>query len=326
VSGPQIDRKCVGEHCEIKDQAQGEITAVVATLNTVDRDADVCLTGSFPLISTVKMSGYGHGVVLDGAAPVGLGTISVEGNKAILRAQYFMSTNAGREAFYTVEGLGDQGEFSFGYLKDVKTAAMTDSWRAKGARRLIAGLTPIEASAVFRAAGVGTGLLSTKCSDCGGNGHGAACSCEDGQFAAMMARSKQLLRDAAISLNKSAPRPLSPEELERRVDVNMARCISAVERPSDWTRATARRWADAADAILGMPRATIKWEIFSRKELGSFDRSEPDVIRLSPRIPAHRIGEAVLHEQTHRFRHLNRLPDTEQLVEQDTLFLLSRLA
>jgi hypothetical protein len=40
---------------------------------------------------------------------------------------------------------------------------MTDEWRQKGARRLIAGLYPIEASPVFVGAGQGTMTLFTKC-------------------------------------------------------------------------------------------------------------------------------------------------------------------
>ena len=42
----------------------------------------------------------------------------------------------------------------------MKTQELTDEWRSKGARRIIAGIQPIEASPVFRGAGVGTGTVA----------------------------------------------------------------------------------------------------------------------------------------------------------------------
>lgn len=150
---------------EIKDAEAGEVTAIVATLGVVDKDGDVLLPGSFPSSAAVKMSGYSHDVVLDGAAPVGKGTISVDGDKAVFRGKFFLSTQRGRESFNMVKELGADGEWSFGYPRGVQTTALTDDWRAKGARRLITGLQPIEASPVFVGAGVGTGTLMTKAAD-----------------------------------------------------------------------------------------------------------------------------------------------------------------
>ncbi len=150
---------------EVKDADAGEVTAIVATLGVVDKDGDVLLPGSFPSSASVKMSGYGHDVVLDGATPVGKGTISVEGDKAIFRGKFFLSTTRGRESFNMVKELGGEGEWSFGYPRAVQTTAMTDEWKTKGARRLITGLRPIEASPVFVGAGVGTGTLMTKAAD-----------------------------------------------------------------------------------------------------------------------------------------------------------------
>lgn len=148
---------------EIKDAAAGEVCAVVATLGCVDKDGDVLLPGSFPKSASVKMSGYSHDVVLDGAAPVGKGVITVEGDKAIFRGKFFMSSERAREAFAVVRELGADGEWSFGFPRAaVKSAPMTDEWKGKGARRLIAGLMPVEASPVFIGAGVGTGTMFTK--------------------------------------------------------------------------------------------------------------------------------------------------------------------
>lgn len=147
---------------EIKNADQGEVAACIATLNCVDKDGDVLLPGSFPKSSSVKMSGYSHDVVMGGAAPVGKGTVTVDGDKAVFQGKFFMSSSRAREAFAIVKELGEDGEWSFGFPRSVKTEPMTEEWSKKGARRLISGLTPVEASPVFVGAGVGTGTLVTK--------------------------------------------------------------------------------------------------------------------------------------------------------------------
>ncbi len=157
----ELETKAFGA-LEIKDAEQGEVTAVVATLGVVDKDGDVLLPGSFPPSASVKMSAYGHDVVMDGAAPVGKGTITVQGDKAVFQGRFFMTTERGREAFRTVKELGADGEWSFGFPRHVKTEELTTEWRGKGARRIIAGLEPMEASPVFRGAGIGTGTLVAK--------------------------------------------------------------------------------------------------------------------------------------------------------------------
>lgn len=147
---------------EIKDAAAGEVQAIVATLGVVDKDGDVLLPGCFPAVSSVKMSGYAHDVVRGGALPTGKGVITVEGDKAIYRGRFFMSSERAREHFAIVRELGEDGEWSFGFPRTAKTAPMTDEWRARGARRLIAQLQPIEVSPVFIGAGQGTGTMWTK--------------------------------------------------------------------------------------------------------------------------------------------------------------------
>lgn len=161
---PELDAKSFGAF-EIKDADAGEVAAIVATLGVVDRDGDVLLPGSFPPSAKVAMSGYAHDVIADSAMPVGKGIITVEGDKAIFRGRFFMSTDRGREAFHTVKELAEDSEWSFGFPKNVKTAPMTAEWRAKGARRLVAGLLPVEASPVFIGAGINTGTLFTKEAD-----------------------------------------------------------------------------------------------------------------------------------------------------------------
>ena len=142
----------------------------------------------------------------------------------------------------------------------------------------------------------------------------------------MKERAQRLLRDAASSLAPHQPRPLSQAELKHRIDRNMAAAITSVQHPSQWTRVTARNWAAAADSLLDMPPVTIRWSIASLAELGSFDRREPHIINISPRISPRDIGRAVLHEEAHRFRHLNQMVDSEPLVEADTRWLMARIA
>jgi len=158
-----LELKSFGSAFEIKDAANGEVAAIVATLGVVDKDGDVLLPGCFPPAASVTLSGYRHDVIKEGAPPAGKGTITVEGDKAIFKGRFFMSSERGREAFALVREMGEDGQWSFGFpTRATKTAPMTDEWRTKGARRVIAGLQPIEASPVFIGAGYGTGTLYTK--------------------------------------------------------------------------------------------------------------------------------------------------------------------
>jgi hypothetical protein len=162
VMGSDLEMKSFGPF-EIKSEDKGEVVAIVATLGVVDKDGDVIQKGAFPPGgANVKLSGYNHDVIVGGAAPVGKGVVTEEGDHAIFRGKFFMSTERGREAFHTTKELGTEGEWSFGFPKAVKTGELSQEWKAKGAKRMIAGLTPIEASPVFVGAGWGTGTLLTK--------------------------------------------------------------------------------------------------------------------------------------------------------------------
>jgi len=147
----------------IKSEDRGEVEAIVATLGVVDKDGDVILPGAVgPLGARVKLSGYDHDVITKGAPPAGKGVITEEGDKLVFRGKFFMSTDHGRNAFHTTKELGEEGEWSFGFPKNVKTAQVTDEWRAKGAKRMIAELKAIEASPVFVGAGWGTQTVAVK--------------------------------------------------------------------------------------------------------------------------------------------------------------------
>ncbi len=167
-----IERKTVNESSvfetkgiegfEITSADRGEVTAIVSTLDHVDRDRDVVLSGAIRDGSVVKLSSYEHNIITEGKAPVGRGVVNVVGNQVVLKAHYFMSTERGRDAFHTVKEMGTDSEWSIGFARQVKTAPMTDEWAAKGAKRLIAGLDLYEASPVFMGANGMTSTVSAK--------------------------------------------------------------------------------------------------------------------------------------------------------------------
>jgi len=165
MSQRDLEMKSFGPF-EVKNEDRGEVVAIVATLGVVDKDGDVILSGAVPAGgSKVKLSGYDHDTVLKSMPPAGKGVITEEGDHLVFRGKFFMSTERGREAFNTTKELGSEGEWSFGFPKATKNATLTDEWRTKGAKRLIAGMEPIEASPVFVGAGWGTQTLLTKAAD-----------------------------------------------------------------------------------------------------------------------------------------------------------------
>src|ERR1044071_4088777 len=108
-AGSVIETKPISDF-EIKDADRGEVVAVVSTMNVVDRDRDVVLGGAIRHGSVVKLSAYGHDVITQDKPPVGRGVVSIEGDRAILTAKYFMSTERGRDAFNTVKEMGADSE------------------------------------------------------------------------------------------------------------------------------------------------------------------------------------------------------------------------
>lgn len=173
-----LEIKAIGP-LEVKDAEKGEVTAVVSTFNVVDRQGDVVLPGAVRDGAKVKLSHYSHSTPLYGEAPVGKGTIRVDGERAVLHGKFFLSTERGREAFHTMRELGNDTEWSVGFRRDVKTAELTKEWKAKGARRLIAGMDILEASPVFMGANPYTATVSVKCEGCGKPLEDeVSCSCE----------------------------------------------------------------------------------------------------------------------------------------------------
>lgn len=158
---------------EIKDADKGEVEAIIATTETVDRDHEVILKGAIPDGAKVKLSGYGHGAMF-GEMPVGKGTLHNDGSKVIFRGKFFISTPRGREAFDTLKEFGSDQEWSFGFrVLDAENAS--EEWLKQGAFRVLKKLEPFEVSPVLLGAGIGTRTIKIKCDGCGSDHEGETC-------------------------------------------------------------------------------------------------------------------------------------------------------
>lgn len=142
---------------EIKNPDLGEVTAVFATLNTIDSDGDVTLPGAFEEGAPVRISAYGH-QSWQGALPVGKGRIRTVGNDAILDGQFFMNTAHGRDTFEVVKQLGPQQEWSYGYDPVEFHFGEHEGKQV----RFLAKQKVHEVSPVLVGAGVGTRVLAAK--------------------------------------------------------------------------------------------------------------------------------------------------------------------
>lgn len=139
------------------DEAQGIVRAVFATLNVIDHDGDVTLPGAFKQGQAVRISAFEHGS-WGGLLPVGRGTISEEGDEAIVEAQFFMNTDHGRNTFHTVKGLGDLAEWSYGYETIESEAGQLGGQDV----RFLKEQNVIEVSPVLLGAGIDTRTLDAK--------------------------------------------------------------------------------------------------------------------------------------------------------------------
>lgn len=145
---------------QVKDAEKGIVECVFAVLNVKDHDNDVTLPGAFEDGAAVRISAYGHSSWM-GELPVGRGVIRIEGDKAILDGQFFLSTTHGRDTFQTVKEMGDLQEWSYGY-EVLETGEVTEELRQRGVYRVLKKLKVHEVSPVLIGAGIGTETLSVK--------------------------------------------------------------------------------------------------------------------------------------------------------------------
>lgn len=138
------------------NEATGEIRAVFATLDVIDRDGDVLLPKSIGT-QRVRLSSYGH-QSWAGAMPIGKGEAVEQGNEAIFAGRVFLDMPHAKEQFDLVRNMGDLQEWSFS-LQDV----VSDNVQRDGKSvRMIKSVRVHEVSPVFAGAGLHTRLLHAK--------------------------------------------------------------------------------------------------------------------------------------------------------------------
>lgn len=200
---------------EIKDEATGEVEAIFATLDVVDRDKEVIRPTAIKNGSKVKMSSYGHdtvGFFTAGAMPVGKGAVYVEGDKAVFRGKVFMSTDRGRETLAVLKEMGRDQEWSFGFHV-LGSEAPDDEWKKKGAELILTKLHVFEVSPVILGAGIGTQTVTAKEADEEAAAEAARLAAETEARAAAEAETKRLA--AAAEADRRALEAAATAEFER---------------------------------------------------------------------------------------------------------------
>jgi hypothetical protein len=143
----------------VKDADKGEVEAVFSTFNVVDKDGDVTLPDAIKDGAEVVISAYGHQSHF-GALPVGKGVIVNDGERALMKGNFFLDTSAGRDTFTTVKHLGPLGEWSYS-LNSVQSHYGTFDDQEV---RFLESIFVKEVSPVLMGAGVGTQTLGVKSS------------------------------------------------------------------------------------------------------------------------------------------------------------------
>lgn len=143
---------------EIKSAARGEVSAVFATFNVIDKDGDVTFPGAFTEGQEVLISHYAH-KFWQGALPVGTGRIRTTKAEAILDGQFFMNTTAGRDNFEVVKAMGGRQEWSYGFDVLNPPEVVTFAGRKANALRK---MHVHEVSPVYEGSGINTRTLAMK--------------------------------------------------------------------------------------------------------------------------------------------------------------------
>lgn len=155
-----MDKKTLAR-VEVKDAALGQVEAVFATLDVIDKDGDVTLKGAFKNGTPVRISAFGH-KSWEGALPVGKGTIQEVGNEVVLKGQFFMNTTGGKDTFEVVKAMSEADgpgmEWSYGF--DVKDSEPGELDGQKV--RYLKAMDIHEVSPVMLGAGVNTRTTGMK--------------------------------------------------------------------------------------------------------------------------------------------------------------------
>jgi hypothetical protein len=136
------------------DGEQGEFSAVFATLGVVDLDDDVTIPGAFGS-QRVLIEPWNHNLQ---APPIGKGTITEDGNQALVSARFFLDTEAGREHYAVVKALEDMQEWSYSFRIVEADVGMFEGQQVRFLRRLeVIGVSP-----VTQGAGIATHTVAIK--------------------------------------------------------------------------------------------------------------------------------------------------------------------
>lgn len=147
--------------------ATGEFIAQFATLNVIDRDGDVLVPGIIAGADAgpvkVRIASWGHKWH---ELPVGVGEVYEADGQLYCKGQFFMDTDGGADTYRTVKGLGDLGEWSFGFDILESENGQHDGKNV----RVLKSLRIFEVSPVLQGAGIGTHTVAMKgaaCPTCG---------------------------------------------------------------------------------------------------------------------------------------------------------------
>jgi hypothetical protein len=136
------------------DGEQGEFSAVFATLNVIDHDEDVTVPGAFGQ-QRVLVEPWNHNYQ---APPVGKGTITEDGDQAVVNGKFFLDTEAGREHYAVVKALADMQEWSYTFRIVDGDIGMFEGTEVRFLRKLeVIGVSP-----VTEGAGIDTHTVAIK--------------------------------------------------------------------------------------------------------------------------------------------------------------------
>lgn len=156
---------------EWKAADEGAFSATIATFDKVDLDGDVTFAGAFPVGKEIIVGAYNHTSMPvnaggNGALPTGKGVIRADATRAWIEGKFFIDTPHGRAMYDTVKSLGATADWSYAYPPPMTAPRHGDLMRKyPDATRGIIGVDPVEASAVVKGAGIGTGTDFIKSAD-----------------------------------------------------------------------------------------------------------------------------------------------------------------
>ena len=156
-------RKTWAAPVEIKADGDdaGAFSARISTLNVIDKDNDVTVSGAFEGNDPVRVSRFNHSSAVRDDLPVGVATIQEVGDQVIAEGQLNLDTVGGRDLYDTLKFEAKNNvasEWSYGFTVEESEDGEQDDQKVRFLRRLKA----FEISPVMRGAGLDTATLAVK--------------------------------------------------------------------------------------------------------------------------------------------------------------------